>query len=140
MIERVGKAAPASKCVGMLGAQDLVLKIDDLLIFAGGFRVFPLPVESKRDVVTGPKSIGVLGPQHFLPDGKNPAMFCFSFSGLAGVIEGNSEAIPSKQGIGMHRAEDSFFESYDAAETFDGLAVLALAILRVSDPGAAPPG
>src|SRR5256714_10084661 len=124
MIERVGEAALASKCVGMLGAQHLVLKIDDLLIFAGGLRVFALPVESKRDVVTGPKSIGVLGPQHFLPDGKNPAMFCFSFSGLAGVIEGNGKAVTSEQGIGMHRAEDSFFESYDAAGTFDGVVVL----------------
>ena len=40
----------------------------------------------------------------------------------------------------MHGAEHSFFESYDAAETFHGVVILALAVLGVSDPGAAPQG
>src|SRR2546423_1882161 len=58
-------------------------------------------------------------------------MFSFGFGRFPAVIQRNSEAIPGGEGIGMHRAGKSFFESYDAAETFDSFAILALAILGV---------
>src|SRR3954453_733194 len=138
MIECVGKATPAFKGIRMLGTQDLVLEIDDLLIFAGGFRVFSLPVESKRDVVASPESIGMFRPEHFLPDGKNSTVFRFGFRRFAGGIERNGEAVPSQQRIGMRRAEHSFLETYDAAEPFDGFVIVALAILGVSNSGPAP--
>src|SRR2546430_882941 len=58
-------------------------------------------------------------------------MFSFGLGRFPAVIQRNSETIPGEQGIGMHRAEESFFESYDAPETFDSFAILALAILGV---------
>src|SRR5213080_2647025 len=65
-------------------------------------------------------------------------MLGFGFGGLASIIEGNSEAVPGQQGIGVHRAGDSFFQGHDAAEPGDRVVILTLAVLRVGEAGPAP--
>ena len=124
----------------MLGAEDFVFEIDDLLVFAGGFGVFALAIEGKGDVVPGAESIGVLGAENFLADLVDAAVFGLGFGGFAAIIEGNGEAVPGDEGVGMHRAEEALFQRDDGAEAGDGVVILTLAILRVSEPGAGAEG
>ena len=44
VIERISKATSAFKSIGMLGAQDLVLEVNNLLVLARCLGVFALPV------------------------------------------------------------------------------------------------
>src|ERR1041385_2788805 len=99
----------------MLGTEDLVLQVNNLLILAGGLGVLAPPGESKRYVVARSQSIGMLRAQHLLTNGQDGAVLCLRFRWLAAVIKGNSETVASKQGIGVHRTENSFFHCYDGA-------------------------
>src|SRR5436190_9122245 len=138
MIERVGEAASALKCIRVFVAQDLVLQVYYLLILTGSFRMPALAVEGESNVIPGPKRIGMFGAKHFLADGENLSMLGFGFSRFPAVIEGNGEAVPSQQSIGMHGTEESFLESYHGAEPCNRVVIFALAILGIgnADPAA----
>ena len=77
----------------MLGAQDFVLEVDNVAILIRSLSVLALPVQSKGDVVAGPKGVRMFGSEHLLPDREDPAMLSFRFGGFASVIERNGETV-----------------------------------------------